>query len=135
MKASDIVVTTTPSRRPLIDASMLHPGLHVTAMGSDAPEKNELEPECLVRAHLLVADRVSQCEALGELRSAVAAGLIAAGDVPELGAVVTGRHPGRASAEAVTICDLTGTGAQDTAIASHAVALARRAGAGTTIAA
>jgi ectoine utilization protein EutC len=132
---SQLVVTTTPARSPVLLAEWLHPGLHVTAMGSDQAGKNEVEPAALARADLYVADRVSQCAALGELRSAVAAGLMAADTVPELGAIVTGGVAGRTSDDQITICDLTGTGAQDTAIASHAVALARRAGAGRTIAA
>lgn len=132
---SQLVVTATPAREPVLRADWLHPGLHVTAMGSDQAGKNEVEAAALARADLYVADRASQCRALGELRSAVEAGLMAAEGVPELGAIVAGREPGRRSEDQVTICDLTGTGAQDTAIASHAVALARRAGAGSTIAA
>ncbi len=135
VRESQLVVTTTPARAPVLRAGWLHPGLHVTAMGSDAAAKNEVEPAALARADLYVADRVSQCATLGELRSAIAAGLMAAEGVPELGAVVAGAAAGRTSDDQLTICDLTGTGAQDTAIASHAVALARRAGGGTTIAA
>jgi ornithine cyclodeaminase len=132
---SQLVVTTTPARDPVLRAAWLHPGLHVTAMGSDQAGKNEVEPAALARADLYVADRVSQCAALGELRSALAAGLMTADGVPELGAIVAGGAPGRTRQDQITVCDLTGTGAQDTAIASHATALARRAGAGRTIAA
>jgi ornithine cyclodeaminase len=132
---SQLVVTTTPARAPVLRAGWLHPGLHVTAMGSDQAGKNEIEPAALARADLYVADRISQCAALGELRAAVEAGLMAANAVAELGAVVAGSAPGRTSEDQVTVCDLTGTGAQDTAIAAHAVALARRAGCGRTIAA
>ncbi|MXN65543.1 cyclodeaminase [Stappia sp. GBMRC 2046] len=130
---SQLVVTTTPSREPVFKADWLHPGLHVTAMGSDQGEKNEIEPRALVEASAYICDRVSQCEALGELRTAIAAGLWS-GDMPaELGAVVTGAVPARRSAQDITICDLTGTGAQDTAIATHALGCALAAGAGTTI--
>lgn len=132
---SQLVVTTTPARAPVLRADWLHPGLHVTAMGSDQAGKNEVEPAAIARADLYVADRLSQCRMLGELRSAVEAGLMTEEGIPELGAIVAGGVPGRSSEEQVTLCDLTGTGAQDTAIASHAVALARRAGAGRTIAA
>lgn len=125
---SQLVVTTTPARAPILRADWLHPGLHVTAMGSDAPEKCELEPAALARADLYVADRVSQCAALGELRSAVAAGTMTEAGIAELGEVVAGRAPGRPAPEAITIADLTGTGAQDTAIAAHALAVAQAAG-------
>jgi len=129
---SQLVVTTTPARQPVLRAEWLHPGLHVTAMGSDQAGKNEVEPAALAAADLYVADRVSQCAALGELRAARAAGLMAA-DPPELGQVVRGMVAGRAAREQVTICDLTGTGAQDTAIATHALAVALSAGAGRVI--
>jgi ornithine cyclodeaminase len=129
--AAQLVVTTTPARAPILRADWLHPGLHVTAMGSDMGLKQELEPQALAAADLYVCDRVSQCAALGELRAARAAGLMA-DDPPELGALVTGAHPGRTGEDQITVCDLTGTGAQDTAIATHVVA--RLGGAGTAIA-
>jgi ornithine cyclodeaminase len=127
---SQLVVTTTPAREPVLRADWLHPGLHVTAMGSDMSAKQELEPQALAAADLYVCDRVSQCAALGELRAARAAGLMPHAP-PELGAILSGAHPGRIDDGAITICDLTGTGAQDTAIASHVVA--RLGAAGTAI--
>ena len=130
---SQLVITTTPAEEPVLRSAWLHPGLHITAMGSDQAGKNELEPAALARADLYVADRVSQCEVLGELRSAIRAGLWAGGTPPELGEIVTGARPGRTSEDQVTICDLTGTGAQDTAIATFAVQAARAAHAGSTI--
>ena len=132
--ASQLVVTTTPAEHPVLRAEWLHPGLHVTAMGSDQAGKNEIDPAALAAADLYVCDRVSQCELLGELRSALAAGLWRRGTPPELGEIVSGATPGRISDSQVTICDLTGTGAQDTAIATFAVEAARRAGAGKAIA-
>lgn len=131
--ACQLVVTTTPAEEPVLKADWLHPGLHITAMGSDQSGKNEIEAGALAAADLYVCDRVSQCEKLGELRSAIAAGVWIRGTPPELGDVVAGRHPGRTGDAQVTICDLTGTGAQDTAIATHALAAARAAGAGSVI--
>ncbi len=129
---SQLVVTATPSRSPILEADWLHPGLHITAMGSDQAGKCEIAPAALARADLYVADRASQCAAMGELRAAIEAGLMRPGDIPELGEIVTRARPGRPSEDAVTLCDLTGTGAQDTAIATHALAAA--AGRGTRIA-
>lgn len=120
---ADVIVTTTPASQPILRAGWLRPGQHVTAMGSDQPGKNELDPHCLDRAALYVADRVGQTRLMGELRAALEAGLI--GDsaaIPELGDIITGRHPGRTSPDQITIADLTGTGVQDTAIATHALA-------------
>jgi ornithine cyclodeaminase len=125
---SQLVVTTTPARDPILQADWLHPGLHITAMGSDQGGKNEIVPEALARADLYVADRVSQCAALGELRRAIEAGLMTADGVPELGQVIAGQAQGRTSPDQITICDLTGTGAQDTAIATHALACSGESG-------
>jgi ornithine cyclodeaminase len=112
---------------------MLHPGLHVTAMGSDQSGKTEIDPAALAAADLYVADRVSQAEVMGELRGAIEAGVWTRGIPAELGQVITGAAPGRFSPDDITICDLTGTGAQDTAIASHVFAAVSEAGAGQVI--
>ncbi|KKB34738.1 cyclodeaminase [Bacillus thermotolerans] len=121
VKKSDIVVTTTPAKEPLIKADWLHPGLHITAMGSDAEHKQELDAEALARADKLVCDTKSQCARLGELHHAFAKGVLTNGSaVFELGQLTSKKQAGRESDEEVTICDLTGTGVQDTAIALFA---------------
>ncbi|MFH1571566.1 MAG: cyclodeaminase [Gemmatimonadota bacterium] len=117
VRESDLVTTSTPSREPFVRAEWLHPGLHLTAMGADAEHKQELFPEVLGRADLIVCDRRSQCVRLGELHHALGAGVLAEDvEVHELGELTAGRHPGRQGDEQVTVCDLTGVGVQDTAI-------------------
>lgn len=133
--ASQLVVTTTPARDPIVKARWLHPELHITAMGSDQEGKNEIEPEALIKADLYVADRVAQAEKLGELRSAMAAGIWDKGTPSELGDVITGRARGRRSDEEITIADLTGTGVQDTAIATHVFERLKNGTTGTVISA
>jgi len=129
---ADIIVTTTPATEPVLRADWLSPGQHVTAMGSDAEHKNELDPAILARADLYVPDSLAQVRRLGELHHAIAAGTVAADAVfPELGAVIAGTAPGRRSAAAITVADLTGTGAQDTAIATLARGRVAAAGIGT----
>ncbi len=128
---SDLVVTATPSRTPYFQAEWLHPGLHITAMGSDGPEKRELEPGVLNRADRVVCDRKSQCFALGELHHAAAAGVIAEDEVSELGEIAAGDKPGRENDDEITVCDLTGVGVQDTAIALLAYERAVERGLGT----
>lgn len=130
--AGDVVVTTTPSTEPLVDASMLHPGLHITAIGSDAETKQEISADAVRSADVFVCDSVAQSQRLGELRAAAEAGLDPAQAI-ELGAVISGDHAGRTDPQQVTICDLSGTGAQDTAIASLAVERCVRSGAGVAI--
>lgn len=132
VSGADVIVTTTPSETPILMADWLEPGMHVTAMGSDAEHKNELEPAAITRADLYVADRLSQTRRLGELHHAIAAGLVVAdADFAELGQIIAGERPGRKSPEAVTIADLTGTGVQDTAIATLARDRAAGAKSGT----
>ncbi|MFX1765724.1 cyclodeaminase [Paraburkholderia sp. A1RI-2L] len=127
---ADIAITTTPSRTPLIEAADLHPGLHITAMGSDAEHKNEIAPAALAAARY-VCDRAQQTRVLGELHHALNAGAIHADSaITELGQVIAGQSAGRVDEADVTICDLTGTGAQDTAIAALALQRARGASAG-----
>jgi len=134
VRESQVVVTTTPARSPVVQAGWLQPGQHLTAMGSDAPDKNELDPAILTRADRFICDRRSQSLAQGELRAAVAAGVVGE-DFPagELGEVIIGSRPGRDNEDMITVCDLTGTGVQDTAIANHAYHEALSKGAGTTI--
>ena len=132
VRGADVIVTTTPATKPILMAAWLEPGQHVTAMGSDAEHKNELDPALVARADLYVADSLAQVRRLGELHHAIKAGLVAAdAPFPELGAVIAGVQAGRPSAAAITVADLTGTGVQDTAIATLARQRALAAGAGT----
>jgi len=129
---ADIIVTTTPSTEPLIKAGFVSAGQHITAMGSDAEHKNEIAPAILRMADLYVADSAKQTRRLGELHHAISAGVMAAdAEVIELGQIIAGAKHGRRSASDITIADLTGTGVQDTAIATLARDRARAANAGT----
>ncbi len=129
---ADVIVTTTPATRPILMADWLEVGQHVTAMGSDQHSKGELEPACLARADLYVPDRQAQTRLMGELRGAIEAGVVPADrDFAELGSIVAGTAPGRTSADQITIADLTGTGVQDTAIATLARERAAASDAGT----
>ncbi|TXI10251.1 MAG: ectoine utilization protein EutC [Rhizobium sp.] len=133
-RGSDIIVTTTPSDKPILKAEWLQPGQHVTAMGSDAEHKNEIDPAAISKAAPYVADSLKQTRRLGELHHAIKAGLVnGAAEFPELGAIVAGQAEGRRSRDAITFCDLTGTGVQDTAIATLTHRRAVSAGAGQAI--
>lgn len=129
---TDIVVTTTPATTPLVTADMVGPGSHITAVGSDAEHKRELATDLVVAAHLFVCDSIPQSRRLGELRGVTDEG--ARVEAVELGSIIDGSHPGRDRDDAVTVCDLTGTGAQDTAIAGLAMRRMAASGLGTTIA-
>lgn len=115
---AEIVVSVTPSRSPVVSAKLLRADATVIAVGSDGPDKQELEVEVLARADKIVADDLSQCVTLGEIHHAVAAGVIAEEQIhAELGDILIGAKPGREGDELI-VCDLTGVGAQDAAIAA-----------------
>lgn len=125
VRGADIVVTATPSREPIVRSEWITPGQHLTAVGADTADKNELDPSILARS-VYVADSLSQTRAVGELHHAVAAALVDAdADLAELGSVIDGSRAGRRSPDDLTVADLTGVGAQDAAIASLAAARAR----------
>lgn len=132
---SQLVVTATAAGEPVLRADWLHPGLLITAMGSDQPSKSEIDPACFACIDAYVPDSLAQCRIQGELRAAIDAGTAAPDQAfRALGAVVADPSARLARDGAIILCDLTGTGAQDTAIATHAARLARAAGAGTVIA-
>ncbi|WP_143414434.1 cyclodeaminase [Halobacillus massiliensis] len=116
VRNSDVVVTTTPSTEPIVNGDWLSPGVHVTAMGSDAEHKKELKPSAIDKADLFVCDTIEQSKRLGELREIHSGGLTPI----ELGEITSGHRQGRSSKDQITICDLTGTGVQDTVIARYA---------------
>jgi ectoine utilization protein EutC len=133
VRESDLVVTTTPSREPFLRAEWLHPGLHITCMGSDAEHKQELHAEVFKHADVVVCDRKSQAFRLGELHHAIENETITAEEVIELGELTSGSRPGRQNDAQITVCDLTGVGVQDTQIARLAYQEAIRKGLGLTI--
>jgi ornithine cyclodeaminase len=119
---ADVLITTTPSRAPMVRGAWLREGMHVTAVGSDSPGKWELDPDCLDRADLVVVDRYEQCAAFGELKHALDAAVLTQHRVhAELGEIAAGTKAGRTSDTQITVADLTGVGFQDTAIASAAL--------------
>jgi len=133
VRGADIIVTTTPAERPIIQSEWLERGQHLTAMGSDAEYKNEIEPAAIAMASPYVADSLKQTRRLGELHHAISIGLVGEdAEFPELGQIIAGRVAGRTDASDITIADLTGTGIQDTAIATLAFSRAAAARAGMT---
>ncbi len=114
--AQDVVVTVTPGERPVIGAEDLRAGQHLAVLGADAHAKAEVAPEALARCRLF-CDEWEQASRGGELSAAAAAGTISRDSVGELGAVLIGAAPGRASDEEITLFDSTGLAIQDLGIA------------------
>jgi len=106
-----LIVTATASRAPLLSAADLRPGTHVSAVGADSPGKQELDPEILRRATLLLVDSKTQCERLGELQHAKSETARAI----ELGWFC--ERPAPYDRSGITVADFTGLGAEDLYIA------------------
>jgi ornithine cyclodeaminase len=113
----NLIVTATPSKSPLLSADDVRTGTHITAMGSDTPEKNELDPKILQKADIVVADSISQCLLRGEIHQALKAGVLEKERIVELGNLIVRPELRRISEEQITIADLTGVAVQDIQIA------------------
>jgi alanine dehydrogenase len=115
--ASDIVCTVTPARAPVLKSVMVHPGTHINAIGADAPGKEELEPDLLKKA-VVVVDDLRQASSSGEINVPIAKGLYSASEIySTLGEVTSGKKPGRTDPQTITIFDSTGVAIEDIAIA------------------
>jgi ornithine cyclodeaminase len=118
LKFCNLIVTTTPSTTPLLEASGVRTGTHITAVGSDTPQKQELDPAILQKADLLVADSIAQCLERGEIHKAIESGHISGDELIELGDIIAGNAAGRVSEAQITVADLTGVAVQDIKIAA-----------------
>ncbi len=112
-----LIATTTPSREPLLRAADIQPGTHITALGSDSPGKQELDPVIFKKAKRIIVDSRLQCFAYGETFCALKACMIAKSQVEELGELVAGYKSARETEDEITLADLTGLGIQDLEIA------------------
>jgi alanine dehydrogenase len=133
LRASDVVVTCTPSRRAFVMREDIAPGTFIAAVGADSQGKQELEPALVARATLVV-DVLEQCAEIGELQHVLAAGLMRREQVhAELADVVAGRRTGRTRADEIAIFDSSGTALQDVAAAVAVYEKARSVGHGMEV--
>ena len=130
---ADVIVTAASSYEAIIMADWIKPGTHINAVGTDTRGKQELDPDIFRQAKLVV-DNISQCIYLGESQHAYDAGIITRESIyAEIGEIINGMKPGRATPEEVTIFDTTGVAIQDLATAGYAVDQARKKGLGTRV--
>lgn len=120
---ADVIITITSAFAPSVLDAHVSPGTHLACMGTDTRGKQEVEAALVARASLFT-DEVAQSISIGEAQHAVAQGLVAPDRITQLGAVITGAHPGRQSADEITLFDGTGVGLQDLAVAATVVDLA-----------
>lgn len=109
----NFIVTATPSKTPLVKSDLVLKGTHITAMGSDTAEKQELDSMILKNADIVVADSISQCKLRGEIYKALKAGVLKENDPVELGNVIVNKELQRTSDDQTTVADLTGVAVQD----------------------
>lgn len=117
VRGADIVITTTPSRKPVVFDAWVSRGTHLNCIGADAPLKEEIDPAILKRAKIVVDDW-EQAAHSGEINVPISRGILSREDVwAELGEIVAGTKPGRTSREEITVFDSTGLAIQDAAAA------------------
>lgn len=120
---ADVIISITSSFAPILLAEHVSPGTHIACMGTDTKGKQELAAD-LVASATLFTDEIAQSVSIGECQHAIAAGLIGAADISQIGAVINGTHPGRRSEDEITLFDGTGVGLQDLAVSAALVDLA-----------
>ena len=127
---SDIVITVTPARSPVIKKAWIKPGTHLSCIGADMPGKEEIEPEIFTGARIFTDD-TPQCLRCGELELAAAKGLVSAKDIAgEIGDIISGKIRGRLSSEDITIFDATGIAMLDLVTGKKAIERAKKMGLG-----
>lgn len=109
----NLIVTTTPSETPLLQASDILPGTHITAVGADTPVKQELASNLLGKADLVVIDSISQGTSRGEVYQAINNGVLNTNKIVELGVAIQNKALQRVDDDQITIVDLTGVAVQD----------------------
>ena len=130
VRGADVVITTTPSREPLVMGEWIGKGTHINAIGADAPGKRELDPQILQSAKIVIDDW-EQASQSGEINVPLALGMITKETVwGELGEIVDGSKSGRTSPDEITVFDSTGLAIQDavTADLAYKKALAKNLG-------
>eukprot|EP00937_MAST-01D_sp_MAST-1D-sp2_P007507 g7507.t1 len=118
VRGSDLVHTVTTARAPLVKREWVSKGMHITNIGADAPGKQEMDPQIMAQADLLVTDSRAQTAERGEFQHALEAGLVGAGDIVEIGELL-GRpelHRQGAHDDRLTVFDTSGVAVEDESV-------------------
>lgn len=130
---SDIIITVTPSKKPLIKKEWVSPGTHFSCIGADMEGKEEIDPAIFAEAVVFVDD-MFHCVEAGEVEIPLKKGVIEKKDIiGEIGGLILGDAKGRISDEQITIYDATGMALLDIAAAKAALELAEEKGLGTVV--
>jgi ornithine cyclodeaminase len=126
VRGSDIVSTVTTATTPLFDAKWLEPGTHINAAGSNSLIRREIGEDVLKICRPIVVDSVETAvKEAGDLLPLLEKGRLSERQLVELGEVIVGRHPGRATPEDITLFESQGMAIQDLAVAVRLEAMAR----------
>ena len=130
---TDIVVTATPAREPIVKKEWIQPGVHINAIGADEPGKEEVDPTILMNAKIVVDD-YHETMRRGEINVPLSTGIIQKEDIyAELEEIVTGEKEGRVSNEEITLFDATGLAIEDVVVAWEAFKKAEQEGIGNYV--
>jgi len=133
VRGCDILVTTTPVTQPIVENEWVDEGMHINAIGADAPLKEELDPRILKRAKIVVDDIEQACHS-GEINVPISKGIISRADIyAELGEIIAGKKVGRVTDNEITIFDSTGLAIQDVATAAIVYKKAKEKGLGSEV--
>lgn len=118
---SNVIITATASKSPILKMSHIKPGTHITAVGADSPGKIELDPLIVSTSDLVVVDSKHQCADHGEISHALNQNSIGIGKLIELGEIIQNPALGRTDPNQISMVDLTGLAIQDIAIAKAVI--------------
>ncbi|MEM3463127.1 MAG: ornithine cyclodeaminase family protein [Candidatus Bathyarchaeia archaeon] len=131
VRRADVLATATPSMTPVVFNKWVNPGLHINSVGGASRGEQEIDTEILKRSKLVVDD-FENASTLGGIAKPISSGELSKGDIyAELGEIVAGEKPGRASQDELTVFISSGLAIQDVAIAQ--AVLERATGLGTKI--
>ncbi len=134
VRDSDLVVTITTAVSPVVQGDWLSAGTHINAAGSNALIRRELDEKAVGRAQLVCVDsRAIALAEAGDLQPALEKGRLHAGQLVELGEIICGVKPGRASAESITLFESQGMAIQDLALAQRLLSFAKTQGIGAEL--
>ncbi len=113
VEPADIVVASTNVYTPVVRGEWLKPGCHVNGIGSHDPRMQELDEETIRRASVIAVDSRAGALVPGDLSIPLKQGIVRESDIVEIGLIAQGKHPGRRSAEEVTVFKSVGHASQD----------------------
>lgn len=134
LENADVVCTATTSSSPVFEDAALQTGAHINAIGSYTPSMQEIDPQTIRRALLVVDSRQAALAETGDLILPIQDGIITADDIhAELGEILAGDVPGRTDPSQITLFKSVGLAVQDAVAARAALEGALALGLGTTV--